>query len=169
MEIRPEQPGDHDGIHAVHVESFPDETEAKLVDALRAAGNLTVSLVAEEQGRVIGHVAFSPVAVPGVSDAVGLAPVAVLVEFRRRGVADRLIREGMTICRGQGRSLVVVLGDPEYYGRFGFEVASARGLRDEYGGGDAFQIVELRAGAVPSGGGTVRYAPEFGAFDQGHE
>lgn len=133
------------------------------MDALRAAGRLTLSLVAVEEGVVAGHVALSPVRVTGAADGIGLAPVAVLPAFRRRGIADRLIRMGLERCGEQGFGFVVVLGEPEYYGRFGFRPASDWGLSDEYGGGDAFQALELRPGAIPRGAGVVRYAPEFPA------
>ena len=165
MDVRPEKPEDHDPIRTVHAASFPTPCEARLVDALRAAGHLSISLVAVERRQVVGHAAFSPVSLPGTSDGVGLAPVAVLRAFRRRGIAARLIREGLAICERSGHGFVVVLGDPAYYRRFGFGPASGWRLRDEYGGGDAFQTLELRPGAIPTDGGLVRYAPEFASIE----
>jgi putative acetyltransferase len=161
VHVRPEEPADHRAIHAVHAASFPTVSEARLVDALRSAGRLCVSLVAVEQDEVVGHVAFSPVNVLGATDGVGLAPVAVLQAFRRCGIAEQLIREGLALCEQWGHGFVVVLGDPRYYRRFGFAPARRWGLRDEYGGGEAFQALELRPGAIPAGGELVRYAPEF--------
>jgi putative acetyltransferase len=165
MKIRLEEPTDGDGIRAVHTASFPTPGEARLVEALRAAGSLAISLVAEEESHIAGHVAFSPVRLVGAPDGVGLAPVAVLPAFRRRGVADALIREGLAECERSGYGFVVVLGEPHYYGRFGFVPASGWGLSDEYGGGDAFQALELRPGAIPASGGLVQYSPEFAALD----
>ena len=162
-----ETAADEAAIHAVHTASFPTRLEADLVDALRHAGRLMISLVAVEHGEVVGHVAFSPVTVAGTTDGVGLAPVAVLLNFRRRGIAARLIREGLAECTRRNHGFVVVLGDPRYYGRFGFTPARGWGLHDEYGGGDAFQALELRPGAIPAAGGLVRYAPEFAAPGQG--
>jgi putative acetyltransferase len=159
--LRPERTSDHPAIHALHVASFPTEGEARLVAALRSAGHLSVSLVAELAGRVVGHVAFSPVGLPGATGGVGLAPVAVLSAFRGRGIADQLIRAGLGACRQADAGFVVVLGDPAYYSRFGFLPARGWGLRDVYGGGDAFQALELRPGAIPSEGGQVDYAAEF--------
>jgi putative acetyltransferase len=78
-------------------------------------------------------------------------------------VAARLIRHGLELCRQAATGLVVVLGDPRYYRRFGFQPARLLALRDEYEGGDAFQAMELVRGAVPSGGGLVRYSPAFAA------
>jgi putative acetyltransferase len=159
--IRAERAGDAAAIHAVHAASFPTDGEARLVDALRAAGRLVVSRVAVIDGAVVGHVAFSPVSLP---TGVGLGPVAVLPAHRRRGLAAALIRDGLAACAADGFGVVVVLGDPLYYGRFGFAPASRWGLVDEYGGGDAFQALELSPGAIAAGGrGLVRYAPEFAA------
>jgi putative acetyltransferase len=161
LHIRQEAPPDRDDIHAVLVASFPTALEAHLVDALRSAGRLSVSLVAIVDGTVAGHVAYSPVIADGNRTGAGLGPVAVLPAFRRRGVADRLIRTGLARCREQHLDFVVVLGEPSYYSRFGFVPASHHGLSDEFGGGDAFQVLELRPGALPEGGGLVRYAQEF--------
>jgi putative acetyltransferase len=165
MKIRSEGTADSEAVRAVLRASFPTLDEARLVEALRAAGKLSVSLVAEEEREVVGCVAFSPVSVPGSTDGLGLAPVAVAPAFRRRGIAGQLVTKGLEACKRLNRGFVVVLGDPEYYRRFGFMPASRWGLRDEYGGKDAFQALELRPGAIPSGGGVVRYASEFNAFE----
>lgn len=172
MKIEPELASDADAIRALHAAAFPTAGEARLVDRLRGSGRLLVSLVARDAdtGRVVGHVAFSPVRAGdgGLGDAgvgVGLAPVAVHVEHRRRGVAERLVRNGLELCRQRGYGFAVVLGEPEYYRRFGFVPAARFGLVDEYGGGDAFQALELRAGAMPAGAGPVRYADEFAELD----
>lgn len=164
--IRFEEPGDCDAIHAVHVASFPTPAEACLVDALRAAGHLRFSLVALARDAIVGHVAFSPVGISGRNDGdgVGLAPVAVLPAFRRRGIAEQLIGQGLAACARSGCGFVVVLGDPHYYSRFGFIHASTWGLRDEYDGAEAFQTLELRRGSISPGGGVVRYGPEFAAL-----
>ena len=165
MNVRSEESEDQGSIRELHGASFPTPCEARLVDALRAAGRLCVSLVAVEQGKVAGHVAFSPVSVLGTSDGVGLGPVAVLAPYRRRGIGEQLIREGMMVCERAGSGFVVVLGEPSYYRRFGFMPASGWGLRDEYGGGGAFQALELRPGSIPHAGGLVRYASEFAAVE----
>ena len=161
MIIRSERPADQAAIHAVHAAAFPTTAEARLVDALRTARRLRISLVAVVDDAIVGHVAFSPVHVPGATDGLGLAPLAVVPADQRRGIGAELVREGLAACEHVGCGFVVVLGDPSYYGRFGFKPASIFGLRDAYGGGAAFQAMELRAGAIPTAGGTVRYAPEF--------
>ena len=163
LSIRPEQPADVAAIYAVQAAAFPSEGEARLVDALRAAGRLSVSHVAVEDGKVVGHAAFSPVTVAEATTGVGLGPVAVLPVRQRRGIGERLIRESLHACQRAGFSFVVVLGEPSYYERFGFQPASAWGLVDEYGGGGAFQALELEPDAIPRGAGLVRYAPEFAA------
>lgn len=159
--VRPEQASDAPAVHAIHAASFPSDDEARLVDRLRAAGRLPVSLVAEVDGSVVGHVAFSPVTSALGAVGAGLAPVAVGLAHRRQGIAAELVRAGLEACRVAGFGWVVVLGEPAYYARFGFRPAAGYGLTDEYGGGMAFQAVELVPGALPVGAGLVRYAPEF--------
>jgi putative acetyltransferase len=168
MNLRAEKPADREAVHALHVASFPTDLEARLVDMLRDAGKLTISLVAEEEELILGHVGFSAVTAPGVTGGVGLAPVAVLPGFRRRGIAAELIRQGLAACSEMKYGFVVVLGEPDYYKRFGFKPAATWGLQDEYGGGQAFQALELRAGAIPSGTRIVQYAPEFAMVEERH-
>jgi putative acetyltransferase len=163
--VRTEDGLDSAAIYAVHRGCFPTEGEAKLVDALRAAGRLSVSLVAELNGAVIGHVAFSPVTVASGQVGAGLGPIAVVEGERRRGVGARLVEEGVVACRVAGFGWVVVLGDPAYYGRFGFRAASEFGLWDEYRGGAAFQVIERVPGALPVGAGLVQYAREFASLE----
>jgi putative acetyltransferase len=167
MNIRTEAASEAAAIQSVHQSAFPTAAEARLVDALRDAGKLRVSLVAEVEGELVGHVAFSPVTLEGMTEGagVGLAPLAVVPDRQRQGVGGRLVREGLAACAAGGFGFVVVLGDPAYYGRFGFAAASRWGLQDEYGGGEAFMALELLPGAIPSRGGRVRYADEFAALE----
>jgi putative acetyltransferase len=161
--VHPERPGDVAAIHAVHAASFPTDLEARLVDLLRTAGHLRVSLVAEVGGAVVGHIAFSPVTAASGAAGAGLAPVAVAEPHRRQGIAAELVRVGLEACRAAGLGWAVVMGEPAYYSRFGFRPAAEFGLADEYGGGPAFQALELVPGALPVGAGLVRYAREFAA------
>ena len=165
MVIRPEQPDDSPAIYAVHAASFPTDAEARLVDLLRDADRLCVSLVAEVDGNTVGHVAFSPVTAGTGAKGAGLAPVAVLESYRRKGIAEELIRAGLDACCESGFGWAVVLGEPRYYARFGFRAAAEFGLSDEYGGGAAFQAVELVPGELPRGAGVVRYAAEFASLE----
>jgi putative acetyltransferase len=164
VRIRPELVGDAAGIRLVLDAAFPGPAEGRLVDALRVSGRLWVSEVAEAGRAIVGHVAFTAVSVAGAADGMGLAPLAVRPDFQRRGVGASLVRAGLETCRRAGAGFVVVVGEPAYYGRFGFTAAAGWGLSDEYGGGAAFQALELRPGAIPRGAGRVRYAPEFAAL-----
>ncbi|QEG34071.1 GNAT family N-acetyltransferase [Bythopirellula goksoeyrii] len=162
--IRSEEPEDLQAIHTVHVASFPTNAEAQLVDLLREADRLSVSLVAEADSLVVGHIAFSPVTVESGEVGAGLAPIAVIESYRKQGVAAELVRAGLQACRENGFGWVVVLGEPGYYARCGFQPATEFGLSDEYGGGVAFQVVELVEGSLPVGDGLVKYAPEFASL-----
>jgi putative acetyltransferase len=172
VNIRPFGFRDAEAVREVHLKAFADsEEEARLVEALHAADAAPVSLVASldaSSGGVVGHVLFSPVEIDnGASNIrmVGLAPVGVLPEYQGQGVGSRLIRAGLEACREAGYDAVVLLGEPGYYSRFGFERASAHGFGNEYGVNHEFMIVELRSEALEGSRGTVRYRPEFGQLD----
>jgi predicted N-acetyltransferase YhbS len=151
---------------AVSMSSVPSVISAPSVSAAPSASSpLRRSSTARW---IVGHVAFSPISVDGFAGGVGLAPVAVLPAFRERGVAAGLVREGLRACADLAYRFVVVLGEPRYYGRFGFLPASRWGLHDEYGGGDAFQALELHLGILgehrSEAQRLVRYAQEFAAL-----
>lgn len=166
MTIRPEKPEDAPAIRIVIEQAFGSAAEADLVDALRRNGKATLSLVAEDDdGRIVGHILFSPVMVEtgeGELVGVGLAPMAVLPEFQNRGVGSSLVKNGLDRCREDGHSFAVVLGHSGYYPRFGFTRASRFGIRSEYEVADEnFMAIELRDGALQNKAGMVRYQPEF--------
>ncbi|MNX27666.1 hypothetical protein D3C86_577590 [compost metagenome] len=131
MQIHPETPADHDAIFAVTQAAFKNhphsqQTEGYINNALREAGALTLSLVAREQGRVVGHIAFSPVTISdGAPHWYGLGPAAVLPEFQGRGIGAALIRDGLARLKALGAAGCVVLGEPDYYSRFGFAATPA--------------------------------------------
>ncbi len=168
--VRRERLDDVAAIRAVNELAFGSAVEAGLVDALRARGQATLSLVAVEADRVVGHILFSPVTIDPAGEsggrkvaALGLGPMAVLPTRQRRGIGSLLVRTGLEACRAGGHGCVVVLGHPEYYPRFGFAPASRQGVRWEHPAPDeAFMLLELRAGALGGRGGIVRYQPEFG-------
>jgi putative acetyltransferase len=162
--VRAERAGDAAAVRAVHEAAFPTADEADLVDRLRANGTAVVAVVGERAGTIVAHAVCSPVRLDGTEGGLGLAPVAVLPAHQSRGHDSDVVRGALAICRARGAPFVVVLGAPAYYARFGFEPAAHRGLHDEYGGGDAFQVLVLREGGLPSAGGRVRYGPEFAAF-----
>jgi putative acetyltransferase len=162
--VRPETAADAAIVHGLVADAFGQEAEALLVDRLRRAGTLALSLLAFEQGRAVGHVAFSPLTIghaDGGGPWLGLAPLAVARAHRRRGIGARLVEEGLAACRGAGASLVCVLGDPAYYRRFGFRPAGEMGLACEYPvPAEYFMALRLAAGPPPPGG-IVRYHPAF--------
>lgn len=167
IQIREEAPGDVAAIHALNVAAFDTDAEARLVDALRANGALTLSLVATANGEIVGHIAFSPVTIESdgrTFHGVGLAPMAVAPARQRHGIGGRLIADGLRRLRAMGQPFCVVLGHADYYPRHGFERASAHGIRWEKPvPDDIFFVQELRAGALRGVSGIVRYRPELDA------
>ena len=165
MRIRAEQTEDHPAVYRVNQLAFGQTNEADLVDALRSSATPYISLVATLEGEVIGHIFFSPVTVESEEaafTAMGLAPMAVLPTHQNQGVGSLLVREGLKECRRLGYDIVVVLGHPNYYPRFGFEPASSKGLRSEYDVPDeVFLVTELRPGALAGRSALVKYHPEF--------
>jgi predicted N-acetyltransferase YhbS len=162
--VREERPEDLEAIREVNRQAFGREDEARLVDALRDGGYVRVSLVAEEVGRVVGHIRFSDLPIVthvGTLHALALAPVAVLPEYQRQGIGSRLIREGLRACAEEGHRIVVVLGHPDYYPRFGFSAQRAGRLKAPFSG-PAFMALELVPGALENVAGEVRYPPPFG-------
>lgn len=163
--IRLEQPGDIDAIRRVNELAFGTPAEAKLVDALRNVNAILLSLVAELDGRIAGHILFSPVQIERGNthdNAVGLAPMAVLPDAQRRGIGKTLVQLGLEKIRAAGHGAIVVLGHPSYYPRFGFKPASEFDLHWEIPGHEkAFFAMELRPGFLGVRPGTVRYRPEF--------
>jgi len=166
MTIREEQFDDVAAIRRVVHEAFNRPAEAYLVDKLRGNGKFELSLVAELDGKVVGNILFTGVTIEGVDPCpktLGLAPLAVLSEFQRKGVGSALMRRGLERCREMGHNAIVVVGHPEYYPKFGFLPATRYGLRCEYDvPEDVFMALELRAGALQATRGLVRYQPEFG-------
>lgn len=164
MKIRLEQPSDFATIHALHVEAFGGGGEAKLVDLLRLQAAPLVSLVAAVDHQVVGHVAFSPMQPLGNGSQLmmGLAPLGVLPGWQRKGVGAGLVREGLAQCRARGAKAVFVLGQAEYYPRFGFVAASRFGIRCEYEAPDeCFMALELEPGSLEGVSGAVKYHPAF--------
>lgn len=163
--IRREEPADIAAVHRVEEAAFERPDEADAVDAVRRNGGATLSLVATIDGEVVGHILFSPVRIEpacGATTALALAPLAVLPAYQGQGVGSELSRAGLEECRALGADLVVVLGHPGYYPRFGFEVASQHGLRCAMDVPDeAFMVIELKKGALAELTGVVHFLPEW--------
>ncbi|HIC7209000.1 GNAT family N-acetyltransferase [Burkholderia stabilis] len=165
--LRDERKSEADAIGRVIVAAFAGEAqggqfERRIVDTLRADDALSVSLVAQRDGRIIGHVAFSPVAIGGEAAGVqqwyGLAPLAVLPDCQRQSIGAGLVRTGLDALRRLGARGCVVLGDPGYYARFGFEPSGDivfPGVPPEYFLAQSFDD------AAPRPSGDVRYHDVF--------
>ena len=166
--IRRESPEDRAAVREVNERAFGRSGEASLVEELHARNKVLLSLVAIMDGRIIGHILFSPVTIePGDDDfpAAGLAPMAVSPEFQKQGVGTLLIEAGLDECRKAGIEGLIVLGHPNYYPRFGFVPASRYGIKCEFNVADeVFMAMELREGAFRNRQGTVKYQPEFDQF-----
>ena len=127
MIIRKETTSDIEAISQVTIAAFrtlpiSNQTEQFIIKALRAAGALTLSLVAEIDGRVVGHVAFSHVIISdGAKDWYGLGPVSVLPEYQKQGIGKSLINQGLSLLKKIGGQGCALVGDPNYYKRFGFK------------------------------------------------
>ena len=132
MIIREETLLDKASIRAVELAAFPGQGEANLVDQLRSDGDTIFSLVAVEQDKVVGHVAFSRIRAS--FKALALGPVAVLPERQRQGIGQKLIRDGLNRARKARWDIIFVLGDPNYYRKFGFDPASALKFDSSYAG-----------------------------------
>lgn len=163
MSIRVATPRDREAIRLVEEHAFGQHAEAGLVDALVGDGDTVLELVAVDEGQVVGHILFSRLHVQDGAKrfaAVALAPLAVEPSFHGTGIGGALVREAHVRLKQAGERLAVVLGDPAYYGRFGYSHARAAGFDSEYQG-EALQA--LAWGEAPESGRLV-YASAFSAL-----
>ena len=158
--IRGEAATDRGVVREIVTAAFGREDEARLVDRLRADGDAAISLVAVEEGRIVGHILFSPMRAP--FRALALAPVAVLPARQRSGTGTALIRAGLARAETEGGEGVFVLGEPAFYRRFGFDPALAEGFRSPYSG--PYLMALALAGKLPAASGAIAYAPAFGGL-----
>jgi putative acetyltransferase len=161
IEIRSEQPEDIDAVREVNRRAFEQDQESNIVDALRANGAVTLSLVAVENGRLVGHIMYSPIQVGDVAGAA-LGPMAVLPEYQRRGIGSQLVEAGNDELTRAGCPYVVVVGHPAFYPRFGFRPASTHHITCEWEvPDDVFMVAVLDPTKMAGVSGRARYRHEF--------
>jgi putative acetyltransferase len=167
--IRSEIPEDIPDIFEVNLQAFGQDSEARLVDALRDNGDFigALSLVAVHGERIIGHILFPPIAIAseqGAVAALALAPLAVHQDYQCQGIGAALIEEGLKECQRLGHRIVIVVGHPKYYPQFGFTIAREFGIAAPFSCPDeAFMAIALVPGALNGISGTVLYPPAFEA------
>lgn len=166
MIIRPEKPEDIIHIRSLNEMAFGRPEEAELIDRLRTACADHISLVAEDNSTVVGHIMFTPVVVSdGKQEAIGmgLAPMAVLPSRQRQGIGSLLVRSGLEVLQDSGCTFVAVLGYPDFYPRFGFKPASEFNIKCQWDGipNEAFMILVLDRETMRGVTGTATFRDEF--------
>lgn len=164
IQIRPEKPGDYASIYAINTAAFETPAEANLVDRLRSEAHPVISLVAEAEGEILGHILFSPVTLTGHPDLkiMGLGPMAVKPERQKNGVGSALVSAGLERCKDFGYRAVVVLGHTWFYPRFGFQPSTRFDICSEYDvPEEAFMVLELQQGYLSGASGMIKYHPAF--------
>jgi len=166
MEIRKESKADLAAITSVNNQAFESPVEGRIVERIRSACEEIISLVAVEEGVVVGHIFFSPatISVNGEDiQGMGLAPMAVLPEYQNHGIGSRLVIEGLKAVKERNYPFVIVLGHKDFYPRFGFEPASGHGLKPQWQGipDEAFMVMVLDKPLMEHVSGVVYYRSEF--------
>ncbi|MFA6446250.1 MAG: N-acetyltransferase [Candidatus Paceibacterota bacterium] len=165
--VRPEKPEDYHTIYALNKKAFDGEVESRLVNNLRKTKGFIpeLSLVAEKDGKVVGHILFSVVHINTGIDNVpvlALAPMAVLPEYQKQGIGSLLVKEGLSKCKESGNKAVVLVGHSDYYPRFGFIEAGDKGLKLPFDAPkEAFMVYEIIPDSLTGITGTIEYPPEF--------
>jgi predicted N-acetyltransferase YhbS len=167
MIIRREKEEDFKSIYEINEQAFKQKDESELIERIRNNKNFIpeLSLVAEENGKIVGHILFSKIKIIGEKEyeSLVLAPMAILPELLRKGIGGRLIKEGLNKARELGFDSVIVLGHKDYYPRFGFERASKWDIKCPFEvPNEAFMAIELNVGALANKSGIVEYPKEFG-------
>jgi len=161
IDVRDESPDDWKAVYQVVSSAFGRLSEAELVGELREAGDSVVSLVADDDGQITGHVLLSKMDAP--FPALALAPVSVIPTRQRSGIGSALIKRAVSRARDEGWAAIFVLGDPNYYKRFGFDQEAAAGFTSPYAGRH-FMVLKLSP-SLPATTGVLRHAPAFAALD----
>ena len=161
--IRPEEPKDRAAIYQLNMLAYGREDEARLVEELRDGHHARLSLVADAGGQVVGYVCFSAVQImtdDGPMQALVLAPLAVHPEQQQHGLGSTLLKDGLYLAAQRHHRVVLVLGDPSFYSRFGFSADLAKPLKTRLAG-ENFMALELVAGALRNVSGMVMFPPPF--------
>ncbi len=165
MKIREEDSADTKAIRHINTKAFETEAETGLVDVLRESGCTFVSLVAETDQKVVGHLLFTPVELTGVKNTLklmGLASMAVLPQYQNQGIGIQLVNAGIEYCQFEKYDAIVVLGHPNYYPKFGFAPSVNYGIKSEYEVPDeVFMILELVPNSLVDYHGTIKYHELF--------
>ncbi len=166
VSIREEQKGDIEAVRNINEVAFDGPAEAKVVDKLRQSCDDCLSMVAVEDDKVVGHIMFSPATIENSKSVIrgmGLAPMAVLPNRRRKGIGSALIERGLELLRERGYPFVIVLGHADYYRRFGFVPASQYNLKSQWEGipDEAFMILVFDQKLLEGVHGVARYRDEF--------
>ena len=165
MQIRNETPADIEAVRSLNLAAFDGAAESRLVDGLRENAEPLISLVAEDDGVIVGHILFSPVIHSQDAELkmMGLAPMAVMPDRQNAGIGSALVESGLERCKELGVAGVIVLGHPNYYPRFGFVPSSTYDIVSEYDVPEGvFMVLELQDGALQDKAGRVHYHREFG-------
>ena len=161
IDFRDETPHDWKAVTEVVSSAFGQLAEAELVNELRKAGDRVVSMVADEDGQIVGHVLLSRMDAP--FPALALAPASVIPTRQRSCIGSALVKRAVESARNKGWAALFVLGDPHYYERFGFDREAAAGFSSPYAG-PHFMVLSLVA-SLPVTTGELRHAPAFAALD----
>ena len=167
MLIRKEESDDYPMVKEVNDQAFGQDNEGRLVELLRKNPKFVpeLSLVAEVDGKVVGHILFFPIIIKNDNsqfESLALAPMSVIPSHQKKGIGSSLIRKGLAVARSLGFSSVIVLGHAQYYPKFGFEKASKWGIKAPFDVPDeAFMAIELEEGSLRGVNGVVQYHDEF--------
>jgi len=166
VQIRGEKRSDYDAIKFINDEAFNQPQEGNIIEKLRNSDSKTLSLIAEMNNKIIGHIFFSSVKIEGhaeIIDGMGLAPMAVLPEYQKQGIGKMLVNEGISILKSQLIPYIIVLGHEDYYPRFGFEIASKYGLQSQWDEvpDEAFMILVFNHDMMKNVRGIAKYREEW--------
>jgi putative acetyltransferase len=166
LTVRPERLEDIPSVRILNERAFEQSAEADIVDKLRHACPEMLSFVAEDESHVVGHILFTPAAIKSgkrVIQGMALAPMAVLPERQREGIGTKLVEHGLNVLQERSCPFVIVLGHPDYYPRFGFELASRHSIACQWEGvpDEAFMIIIFDEIVMEGVAGVARYRDEF--------